>query len=379
MQVYELGEFLRLSAVLHYQLSAQPINWPNILHITLAKTQLSNRDRAILNQVFTYLAKAYGDRTRRLGPLSVLHPIRSTALLTRASEKVELLDLITGLLHDTFEDIHPEAFESENWFEHNPEFSEVIKMLPEIDQWYLMERLHWLTKGPSESYYHYIGRLLNQSGKTPQVIRIKLADRLDNTLDMRIDLEDPLQGIDFFEHIFQLMFITTYKGFRPHNHRPQASSMHGAQRLYQLFKNIVLISLVRKKKSAKGDIVSQRLFKGLVKASIKEAQRIALHLFEQHEDAVDRLRELMLETMSYVQKGGIDAVTSAMGDHPLDGLFMSKFDNPDKSALNDLYRDWPLMIEATMAFIVIFLNFLNDPDYYVKGISDEGVHPAPKE
>ena len=242
-----------------------------------------------------------------------------------------------------------------------------------------MERLHWLTKGPSESYYHYIGRLLNQSGKTPQVIRIKLADRLDNTLDMRIDLEDPLQGIDFFEHIFQLMFITTYKGYRPHNHRPQASSMHGAQRLYQLFKNIVLISLVRKKKSAKGDMVAQRLFKGLVKASIKEAQRIALHLFEQHEDAVDRLRELMLETMSYVQKGGIDAVTSSKGAHPLDGLFMSKFANPDKSALNDLYHNWPLMIEASMAFIVIFLNFLNDPDYFVQGISDEGVHPTPKE
>jgi hypothetical protein len=30
-----------------------------------------------------------------------------------------------------------------------------------------------------------------------RLVRIKLADRLDNTLDLHIDVEDPLDSVDF--------------------------------------------------------------------------------------------------------------------------------------------------------------------------------------
>jgi hypothetical protein len=33
------------------------------------------------------------------------------------------------------------------------------------------------------------------------------------------------------------------------------------------------------------------------------------------------------------------------------------------------------MIEAVVAFIVIFLSFLNDEKYYIQGISAEGIEP----
>jgi hypothetical protein len=33
------------------------------------------------------------------------------------------------------------------------------------------------------------------------------------------------------------------------------------------------------------------------------------------------------------------------------------------------------MLEATVAFMVIFLSFLNDQSYYIQGISAEGIEP----
>jgi hypothetical protein len=34
------------------------------------------------------------------------------------------------------------------------------------------------------------------------------------------------------------------------------------------------------------------------------------------------------------------------------------------------------MIQASIAFIVIFLGFLNDPNFYIRGISIEGIEAA---
>ena len=379
MHYYDLTEFLRLSAVLNYQLSAKNINWNNIVTIILGKKGIPDQERDVLLLVVDYLGKVYGQKKRRLGSLAILHPLRATALLSRSSEGIHLLDLLTELLHDFFEDIKPEEFKNLNWLKLDTAFRKFVSTIPSADQWFLMERLQWLTKGPAETYYRYIGRLLNQAQNTPEVVRVKLADRLDNTLDMRIDLEDPLQGVDFFENIFQMLFSKTYKGYKPEMPHFSPSAVNGAQRLYQLSKNIVLMSLVRQKDACKNDPIAQEIFKNLATAGIKEAQRIALHIFGYHETAIDKMRELMIETMIYVQKGGIDTVTFPTKGARLDGLFMSRFDDPNKRNLKRklavLYKDKPLMVEAAIAFIVIFLNFLNDPNYYVHGISEDGIHP----
>ena len=379
MHYYDLTEFLRLSAVLNYQLSAKNINWNNIVTIILGKKGIPDQERDVLLLVVDYLGKVYGQKKRRLGSLAILHPLRATALLSRSSEGIHLLDLLTELLHDFFEDIKPEEFKNLNWLKLDTAFRKFVSTIPSADQWFLMERLQWLTKGPAETYYRYIGRLLNQAQNTPEVVRVKLADRLDNTLDMRIDLEDPLQGVDFFENIFQMLFSKTYKGYKPEMPHFSPSAVNGAQRLYQLSKNIVLMSLVRQKDACKNDPIAQEIFKNLATAGIKEAQRIALHIFGYHEKAIDKMRELMIETMIYVQKGGIDTVTFPTKGARLDGLFMSRFDDPNKRNLKRklavLYKDKPLMVEAAIAFIVIFLNFLNDPNYYVHGISEDGIHP----
>lgn len=379
MEFYDLNEFLRLSAVLNYQFSAKQVDWHNILTIILGKNTLSESDRKILLEVLEYLSNIYGQKKRRLGSLSVLHPLRASVLLSRALVAPNLLDIMTELLHDNFEDFKPKHFSKGRWNKFDAKFQTFMKKLSRVDQSHLKERLRWLTKGAKETYYQYIGRMLKQAQDTPEVVRIKLADRLDNTLDMRIDLEDPLKGVDFFETIFQMMFTNSYPGYNPEVPHPIPSALNGAQRLYQLFKNIVLISLLRQKKFAIDDSATTIIFDSLVKASMKEAQRIALHIFGYHEKSIKKIRELIHETMIYVQQGGIDSITSPTTSFPLDGLFMSRFDHPERIVLQknlaDLYKNKPLMIEAAIAFVVIFLSFLNDPHYFVRGISEKGVLP----
>jgi len=60
-------------------------------------------------------------------------------------------------------------------------------------------------------------------------------------------------------------------------------------------------------------------------------------------------------------------------------LLMTVFDQPEresrKEQLKALYNDKAFMIEVAVAFVIIFLNFTNDPDYYIHGISAEGVRP----
>lgn len=378
MEYYDLEDFLKISAVLNYQLSAKRPNWNNITSIIWEGKPIPPRDQDTLIRVLDYLAKIYGKTKRDLGPLSVLHPIRATVLLSGASQEALLPDLITCLLHDTFEDFKPDKVKDSSGMKLDQKFQSFLIDLPESEQKRLIDHLRWLTKDPSENYNHYIGHLLDQAHNAPEVVRVKLADRLDNTFDMRIDLHDPLQGVDFFEIMFQTVFTNTYKGYRPEKpHHPQ-SVLNGAQRLYQLFKNIVLMSLIRQRGISTADQAIQRLFNTLVESSMKEAQRITLHVFGYHATSVAALRETLREIMAYAQSGGFDAVTLPKNGYRLDGLLVSIFGQEGgarKKQLQTLYQDKRRMLEAALAFVIIFLNFYGDPDYFVHGISPEGLSP----
>ena len=380
MQLHELSEFLRLSAVLNYQLSAGFVNWDNVIRIIFGKKPIPSQEKDVLLQVLSYLDKVYGQKKRHIGSLSILHPLRVTTLLNELLERAGLLDVMTALLHDVFEDIHPDQFKNSNWIQYDKMFQDFIKKIPASDQWYLMERLQWLTKRPGDTYYSYIGRLLNQASHTPEVIRVKLADRLDNTLDMRIVLDDPLEEVNFFEYVFQIMFTNSFKYFNAIKPYSSVTILNDAERLYQLFKNTVLLSLVRKKNTWAANHSIQLVSNTLAHAGMKEAQRIFLQIIGYNELDMNKLRDLLMETMNYIHTGGVDMITPPDHKHRLNGLFMSFFDIPLKkfrrNQLAKLQQDKHLMVEAALAFIVIFINFINNENYYVRGISDEGVKPV---
>ncbi len=379
MELHDLKPFFRLSADINYQLVALTVDSKSLLGIILERMKLPGEKHSILEETVAYLVDIYHNRRRHLGAQACIHPLRATALLARAMPEPQFLDLMAVLLHDRFEDFKPARDASSITEPVDDRLKEIFNRMTDEDRWFLRERLYWLTKRPPETYYQYIGRMLVESERTPETIRVKLADRLDNTLDMHMDIEEAFAEVDFFEQMFQMLFLPKYKGFHTEMPHPDSHSMNGAQRLYQLFKNITLISLIRQKEAAGHDAIVRKLFDHLIHASIKEAQRIALHIFAYHQTDIPRLRELMIETMLYVQQGGIDAVTPPTVEQRLDGLLVSRFNDPNKPSRNkklaELYIDKDLMVEASIAFMVIFYSFLNDPHFFVHGISAQGIQP----
>ncbi|MGD8471148.1 MAG: HD domain-containing protein [Desulfobacteraceae bacterium] len=385
MPQYDLTEFLKLSSVLNYNLSAASLNRYNVMMYIIGgktldrRTKKDREKKGILMDALGYLFSAYQQKRRRLGPMAVLHPLRVTALFARNQERLNLIGLLSVLFHDIMEDINPYDFEVNQWIDMEGRLYHLLERMGDANEAKLLSNIVALTRIEKESYYQYIGRLLENAIDSPQLVHVKLADRLDNTLDMRIDLEDPLAGVDFFQNIFQLLFVNNYRGYKPANAHPPATAMNGARRLYQLFKNTVLLSLIRQHKSQQSDRALSVFFEAVCDASLQEAQRTLIHLIGFHIKDTDDQRKLLLEAMEYCFSGRIDLVTKPDRSQLLDGLFSTYFAHNSKKVLHRqldiLYQNKELMIQASIAFVVIFLHFLNDSKYYVHGISQEGIKP----
>ncbi|MFZ0613977.1 MAG: hypothetical protein WAM73_17180 [Desulfobacterales bacterium] len=384
MKFYDFKEFLRLSSVLHYNLSAASLNRHNVLLFIIGDKKLApdehldREHRLIVMEALSYLFNIYSQKRRRLGPMAVLHPLRAAALYSRSCEVVNIVSLLSALFHDILEDVDPLEFENRRWREMEEQLSSLLGNLQSESEASLVDRLRYLTRLDSETYYHYIGRLLEESRQAPDVIEVKLADRLDNTLDMRIDLQDPMDDVDFFETIFQLLFVNTYPGYRPKTEHPPAAILNGSKRLYQLFKNAVILSLIRQMIDIEDNRSARVLFEALADASLLEAQRTLIHLLGYHQREPATLRPLLMEAMHYCYEGRTELVTDPNTQWMLDGLFATYFGHTSgqlrDQQLDRLYQNKPLMIETSIAFIVIFFSFLNDRRYYVKGISAAGIN-----
>ena len=383
MPVFDLTDFFKLSSALNYNLSAASLNRYNVLMYILAGKRLDADDKkdrekkGLLMEALGYLFSAYRQKRRRLGPMAVLHPLRAAALFTRSVDSAGLVDVLSVLFHDILEDITSAQFDTLTWKDMEGLLYGLLDRLDPDDESRLTANLLCLTRVESESYYHYIARLLDNARNAPELVEVKLADRLDNTLDMRIDLEDPLAGHDFFKTIFQILFVNNYPGYRPKMEHSPATAINGARRLYQLFKNSVLLSLIRLHTPAADRLTIESLFDTVAEASLKEAQQTLIHLAGYHLSDVKAQRHLILEAMQYCYSGRSDLITRPDGRQLLDGLFATYFGPMSKKVrgpqLDILYHNKPLMMEASVAFIVIFLSFLNDRDFYIKGISAKGI------
>lgn len=389
MSLYDFKEFLRLSSVLNYNLSATSLNRYNILLFIIGEKRLVPDDqgdkkdreqRSIIMEALSYLFNVYSHKRRRLGPMAVLHPLRTAAHYARSHKVINLVSLLSALFHDILEDIDPLEFEKKRWRELEEQLYKLLAGLKVESEATLVNRLQYLTRLKSENYYQYIGRLLEKTSQAPDLIEVKLADRLDNTLDMRIDLQDPIDDVDFFQVIFQILFVNNYPGYRPKTEHPPSAVLNGSKRLYQLFKNAIILSLVRQMVDIKDNPSATALFNALSDASLLEAQRSLLHLLGYHQRDPAIQRSLLMEAMTYCYSGRTDMVTESNTTWKLDGLFTSYFGQTPtllrEQQLARLYMDKALMVEASIAFIVIFFSFLNDTRYYVKGISPSGISTA---
>jgi hypothetical protein len=388
MPFENLTEFLKLSSALNYNLSAASVNRYNVMMFIMAGKRLARneaRDRehkAIVMEALAYLFEAYRDRRRRLGPMAVLHPLRTAAIMARSLERLDVIDLLAVLFHDVLEDIEAVNYTPNAWKTLEGRMYELFERLDPEDEWRLNERLQALTRFASESYYQYIGRLLERSRVIPRLVAIKMADRLDNTLDLRIELTDPFENLDFFEGLFNILFVTDSAGNEMLSSPRSTALINDSRRLYQLFKNAVLLSMIRRQKQGFDEKSAQVIFDAICAASLKEAQRTLIHVAGSLKPEQDRralLRELTLDAMHYCHEGRISMATRPDQRHMLDGLFSTYFAADERTVraqrLDDLFSNKPLMIQASIAFIVIFTSFRSNPDFYVRGISTAGVEP----
>jgi hypothetical protein len=374
--IIDTQDFLALSAFINYQFAGEPINWQGILNLLVGKP-LDQISENFLLEALQYLGEAYGQQKRRLGPLAILHPIRAAALLAKAQDKPKTLDLLSALLHDKDEDITADRYSTQDWCRLEKKYTQLLDKIDSQANWFLNERIAFLAKTRGQKYTEYLGRLLGQARTTPELAAIKLADRLDNTLDLRIDLQDFTDRPRTFQVIFDLLFVNSYHGLHFPQPHPIARKINGAMRLFQLYKNAVFLSMLRDEKVPLSK-AAKRLFNSLAIVSIREAQTTMLHIFAYHLTAPDEQRAILLEAMEYSHTGGFECIRE-QGPSVLDGLFRNYFvhDDPEmkKKRLAALYQDKRLMGLVAVTFLIVFANFINSDDFVIKGISAAGIIP----
>jgi len=374
--IIDTQQFLALSSFLNYQLAGEPVNWQGLLNLLVDKP-LDQISINFLTEVLEYLVEAYGRQKRRLGPLAILHPLRTASLLARAQDSPNTLDLLSALLHDKNEDLIAGRYSTEAWQRLEKRYGELLTKIDSQANWFLNERIAFLAKAPGQKYTAYLGRLLDQTKRTPELAAIKLADRLDNTLDLRIDLQDFTDRPRTFQVIFDILFVNSYQGLHIPQPHPMARKINGAMRLFQLYKNAVFLSMLRDAEIPL-DQAAERLFNSLAVVSIREAQTTMLHIFAYHLTSPGEQRAILLEALEYSHGGGFESIREE-GPSVLDGLFRRYFvyDGLEmkKRRLAELYENKRLMGLVAVTFLIVFANFINSKDFVIKGISAAGIIP----
>ena len=369
--------FLELSADIAYRLSGQAVNPRTLLDLVL-DGRIAPCPENILIQALQVILTGYGDKHRKMGPLAVIHPIRAAVILSRVSGNPSMLDLLTTFLHDRDEDLTEEEIGADRWQAMCEAIENLNRLLDEGSAAALAARLRLLTIQPGQTYNDYLVTIMAHSQEMPDLIRAKMADRTDNTLDIGVSRHG-IKGQGAFGTIFDLMFLPNYPGLvAPPSYVPLTES-ESVQILANLFKNIEFVSLLRTE-GCHVDSTSEKLRDGLLNSSIRIARflvqdaLVSLPKGEQ-KDAID-------DVWSYCLHGGLAAVYVPRKEgvtqrFPLDGLFAEHYGSKDgrKARLKALVADKRYLARAGIALLAAFSSFRSDPNYRIQGIDRRGITP----
>jgi hypothetical protein len=367
---------LTLSATINWHLSARRIDLRALLHVFLGPAKVVDQEPLI--EALSYLHHAYGDRRRKNGPRAVLHCLRIAALLARVMPAPTTLDLLGALLHDKEEDLTRDELGPAEWDRLQAEFARVLDKIDSNHRWFLGERIGLLWRQSSKSYYDYLGVVLSRVRTMPDLLRCKLADRLDNTMDIAVQ-RSPTETNAFFELAFRVLFLPGYQPVLDDS--VVVPDVEACVLLVsQLFKNVVLMSMLRQQRLDHLDETTERLFRALATTSSEQAQWAVAALLSSSSLAWQERRSLLREMMDYCAAGGMAAIHHKDKGGLLDGSFLEHFANPDdairKKQIESLYMDKPLFIRLLVLYIGIFASFIADPNYHLRGIDHTGLHPV---
>ncbi len=348
-------DYLHLSSMLQYRLSGSPVNWNEIVEFIKAVQFQEIPERPVLDALH-YLSLALGSTRRKLGPLAILHPIRTADLYIRAENRPHLVDILTALLHDKDEDITREK-QQQNWEKLQACYHKFLGQLSSNDQRLLNERVFLLAHKQNESYSQYLHRLINNTDNTPELLDIKLADRLDNTMDLRLDYDCQPITVDCFELLFTILFSKNFQGVCSLVPHPVSRQINGAQRLYQLFKGLDLLQQI-KTAEIKLSCAGRRLASSLATAAIHESKELLLHLFLYHIHGSDRQKELVMEFLKATDHSNMCPVRQGPGNTVIGQTkyYFCHTSGPGmKERLAELYKNKKEMAEIALSFLINFI------------------------
>lgn len=374
-ELFTIEQFVTLSAKINYQLSALALKKSVLLSLVLGPTEVRDRDQHVLVDAMDVLQAGYAEDRRRLGTPGVLHPIRTTAMIARTVREPTLMHLLCGLLHDKQEDLGEERVGSERWGEMQGHYDRLLERLGAGRAKDLEKRIDVLSNR-SETYEAYLGRLLDHAYDMPDVLHVKLMDRLDNTFD--IHLQHPgITNFNFYRAVFDILFLPNFSGVDMGRFHFMPDTKEGVMLLSQLFKDLIFLTLIRKEKLDTLDDTTNRLFIGLAVAGIREAQWLALEMFNTCITDVEEQRTLLEEVMRYCKSGGIEGVHDRTRGGQLDGILLNIFtaqrEGKRRQMLTELFEDHDRLARMVLTFIVVFASYINDPDYVIRGIGREGM------
>jgi hypothetical protein len=367
-------QFLAISADLAYRLSGTAFDPRTLLEPILEGIITVPCSTELLLQAIKIIHIGYGDRRRRLGPLAVLHPLRVTVIIARLTKNPSTLDLLGSLLHDRDEDLTVKNIgDDKRWIEMKNEMDKLLGMLDEQHRWYLGERLDCLTIKHKQEYCEYLSKLMNTSRKMPDLIRIKLADRLDNTLDIGV-FKHGIAGRGAYGTIFDLLFLPSFEGFKaPASYVPLTEG-EGVQILANIFKNAEFLSILRAEK-IRVEGATEILYNALLAASTRITRNIIQDILVTSLSVAEQ-REIVVEVQDYSLNGGLQSVRDE-GSSPLDGLFLKQYGGKEgrRKRLLEIYKNKAMVLRIAVAFLAVFANFKVNPNYFIQGLDGSGFHP----
>jgi hypothetical protein len=380
--------FLAISAKINYLLAPEEWDLDALTSVVLGKFKADD-EFPILRKAIQCLRYGYQEKKRKLGPQAIIHPLRVTALLTHVMVQTEppsLLDLLCTLLHDKDEDLTPTKVSAPLYAQMEHHYAELLSMLtPEIAQ-KLRVRVHALThhidesRTDNQSYYQYLWDMMEQARACPELLHVKLADRIDNTLDTHVQ-RGATTRYDFYRILFDKFFSPVDVPVRLEGHERLPDPTTGALRLQQFYKNIIMLSMLRRRGLDKLTPTTACLFTELANVSIRETQQLVLKIFSSELRDFRAQREVLFETLEYCRRGGLSTVTTIGSplDADLDGaltdIFSHALEHRDKSRLYALFQQPKKLGKLMLAFMGVFSGFIHNDSFYLKGITPSGLDP----
>ncbi|HEY3445991.1 MAG TPA: HD domain-containing protein [Myxococcales bacterium] len=376
-ELITIEAFLTLSAKINYQLSARSLKPPVLLSLVLGPAQFDERGQRVLLEAFHALRAGYDQDRRRLGTPGILHPLRAAGLLARTLRPPSLQAMLSALFHDKGEDLTEADVGPERHAKMQGHFEAMKALLTEPERAHVDAAITALSNHCG-SYSGYLGQLVDAAPRFPELLHVKLADRIDNTFD--VHLQHPgVSNYNFYRAVFDVLFLPNFRGVSMGDFHFMPDTPEGVMLLSQLFKDTLLLAMLRNHGLDTQDEATHRLFVGLAVAGIREAQWLALEMFNTVYKDVRGQRQLLLEMMEYCGSGGIDSVRAQGAAGVLDGVFVaftSGTKADQKKMLTALFEDRERLVRMTLAFIVVFAAFINDPSYTLRGVDRGGARPV---